>query len=150
MGKHIRVKSSGNWSQRFESMSLRKSRRSNQNRKTVADIQFLSLPKRSYRIKYLLYWKHVIVNQRYFYQTLQLFAQAVFNKTNLMANISGEVIKYGDWHLDSSYISGYQLVTFIREKEYLAKHVLSQANNNFDISQLKPVLGSSLQGLRHA
>ena len=150
MGKHIRVKSSGNWSQRFESMSLRKSRRSNQNRKTVADIQFLSLPKRSYRIKYLLYWKHVIVNQRYFYQTLQLFVQAVFNKTNLMLNISGEVIESGDWHLDRSYISGYQLVTFIREKEYLTKHVLSQPNNNSDISQLKPVLGSSLQDLRHA
>ena len=114
VGKHIRVKSSGNWSQRFESMSLRKSRRSNQNRKTVADIQFLSLPKRSYRIKYLLYWKHVIVNQRYFYQTLQLFAQAVFNKTNLMANISGEVINLvpGTWTaytflvINSSRLSG--------------------------------------------
>ena len=30
---------------------------------TVADIQFLSLPKRIYTIKYLFYWKHVIVDK---------------------------------------------------------------------------------------
>ena len=70
-----------------------------------------------------------------------------------MANTFGQVIKSGPWNLDSSIISGYQLVMsshLVRKFNgivCLAKHVLPQANSNFDITQRKPGLGSSLQGL---
>ena len=37
----------------FKSLTLRKLKRSNQSRITVADLKYLSLPKRSWRIKHL-------------------------------------------------------------------------------------------------